>query len=101
MGLEMPFSHLAFATRDLRATHRFYSRAIGFELVRVDVGDLPGGGWFRHVLYDVGGGEFLTFFDLHDDDITEYETAISTGLGLPSWVNHIALNAECLKDIDA
>src|SRR5215510_1862702 len=96
----MAFSHLALATHDLRATHRFYSEAVGLELVHVDVGDLPSGGWFRHAFYDVGGNELLAFFDLHDEDIATYETAISTGLGLPSWVNHVALNAASLDDIE-
>jgi catechol 2,3-dioxygenase-like lactoylglutathione lyase family enzyme len=96
----MPFSHLALATHDIAATHRFYTEAVGFELVRVDVVDLPTGGWFRHAFYDVGNDELLAFFDLHDDEITDYETAISTALGLPSWVNHIAFTAESLSDIE-
>ena len=97
----MPFSHLALATRDLPATHRFYSEVLGLDLVHVDVGDLPTGGWFRHAFYDAGAGELLAFFDLHDDEIAEYDTAISTGLGLPSWVNHVALQAESLGDLEA
>ena len=32
----MAFHHVAIATRDLDATHRFYSEAMGFELVRVE-----------------------------------------------------------------
>ena len=35
------------------------------------------------------------FWDLHDDaEIpAEFDTAISTGLGLPAWVNHVAFDA--------
>jgi catechol 2,3-dioxygenase-like lactoylglutathione lyase family enzyme len=97
----MSFSHLAFATKDLRSTHRFYSEAVGLGLVHVEIGDLPDGGWFRHIFYDVGGGELLAFFDLHTDAIGDYGTAISTGLGLPSWVNHVALHADSVHEIDA
>jgi catechol 2,3-dioxygenase-like lactoylglutathione lyase family enzyme len=96
----VPFSHVALATRDLPATHRFYSETLGLALVHVDVGDLPSGRWFRHAFYDAGAGELLAFFDLHDDEISEYDTAISTGLGLPSWVNHVALQADSLDDIE-
>ena len=34
----MGIHHMAFATRDAEATHRFYSEAMGFELVKVEVG---------------------------------------------------------------
>ena len=34
----MGFHHLALATRDIKATHEFYTAAMGFELVKVAVG---------------------------------------------------------------
>src|SRR2546421_509771 len=33
----MAFHHVALATRDLEATHRFYTEAMGFELVKAVV----------------------------------------------------------------
>ena len=33
----MSFSHLAITTKDLVATHRFYTEAVGFALAKVDV----------------------------------------------------------------
>ena len=30
----MSYHHIAIATRDMKATHEFYSRAMSFELVR-------------------------------------------------------------------
>jgi catechol 2,3-dioxygenase-like lactoylglutathione lyase family enzyme len=100
MGGDMPFHHLGLATRDLGATHLFYTEAVGFELGRVDVIRLANGSWFRHVMYDTGDDQLLTFFELHDDDVTEYRTDISTGLGLPGWVNHIAFSANDLDDLE-
>jgi catechol 2,3-dioxygenase-like lactoylglutathione lyase family enzyme len=96
----MAFHHLALATRDLEASHRFYTEAVGFELAHVEVMDFPNGAWFRHVFYDTGNGELLALFDIHDDEITEFRTDISTGLGLPAWVNHIAYAADDLDDIE-
>jgi len=96
------YHHLAIATRDLEATHRFYTEAMGFILVKTIVAPTPeGGGWARHVFYDTGNGEMFAIWDLHDPDHIppDFSPAISTGLGLPSWVNHIAFNAEDLDDI--
>lgn len=91
----MGYHHLAFATRDLQATHRFYTEAMGFELAKAVVAPTESGkGWAKHVFYDTGGDGLVAFWDLHDDTIPEFDTAISTGLGLPAWVNHVAFHAE-------
>jgi catechol 2,3-dioxygenase-like lactoylglutathione lyase family enzyme len=97
----MPFHHLAFATRDLETTHDFYTDAMGFELAKVEAGKTPSGGWAKHVFYATGGGEFIAFWDLHDETIpAEFSTAISGGLGLPPWVNHVAFQAQDLDDLE-
>ncbi|MDP9335635.1 MAG: VOC family protein [Actinomycetota bacterium] len=95
----MAFHHVAIATRDLDATHRFYSEAMGFELVRVDVIPYMEHGWARHLFYDTGNGELLAIWDLHDAALADFDPAISTGLGLPSFVNHIAFDSE-FDDLD-
>lgn len=87
----MPFNHVALATRDIDATHRFYTEAMGFRLAKVVAAPTPGDtGWARHVFYDCGGGEFIAFWDLHDATIDNYSTDLSTSVGLPAWVNHLA-----------
>ncbi|HUO49656.1 MAG TPA: VOC family protein [Acidimicrobiales bacterium] len=98
----MGFHHVAIATRDLEATHRFYTEAMGFRLVKTNVAPTgnPGGGWAKHLFYDTGDGTLIAFWELHDDTLpAEYDTAISTGLGLPEWVNHIAFDAPSLDDL--
>jgi len=46
----MPFNHVALATRDLDATHRFYTEVMGFRLAKVVAAPTPGdAGWARHV----------------------------------------------------
>jgi catechol 2,3-dioxygenase-like lactoylglutathione lyase family enzyme len=97
----MAFHHVAIAARDLESTHRFYSEAMGFELVNVDV--IPfgeNGGWARHLFYDTGNGEMLAIWDLHDPELPDFNPAISTGLGLPQFVNHIAFGSSSLDELD-
>jgi catechol 2,3-dioxygenase-like lactoylglutathione lyase family enzyme len=96
----MAFHHVAIATRDLEATHRFYSEPMGFELVNVDVIAYMECGWARHLFYDTGGGELFAIWDLHDEHLPDFDPAISTGLGLPNFVNHIAFAAASLDDLD-
>ncbi len=96
----MGFHHLALATRDTKATHEFYSGPMGFELVKVEVGSTPKGGWAKHFFYDTGNGEMIAFWELHDESIpADFPTALSKGMGLPRWVNHIAFAAEDLEDL--
>ena len=95
----MAFHHVAIATRDLDATHRFYTEAMGFELVKVEAAPTPDPGWARHLFYDTGNGEMLAIWDLHVPSFDGYRTEISTGLGLPPWVNHIAFQASSLDEL--
>ena len=97
----MAYHHLALATRDIKATHEFYTAAMGFELVKVAVGPAGKRGFAKHLFYDTGNGELIAFWDLHDDTIgTAFPTAISTGAGLPVWVNHLAFDAPTTDALD-
>ena len=98
----MGFHHVALATRDAAATHAFYTDATGFELAKVEVASTPSGGWAKHFFYDTGGDGLIAFWELHDERIGEdFEAAISTGLGLPEWVNHLSFAARGLEDLEA
>jgi catechol 2,3-dioxygenase-like lactoylglutathione lyase family enzyme len=105
----MGYHHIALATRDLAATHAFYSEVMGFELVKAVVAptDDPKSGWAKHVFYDTGTenvgeqGNLIAFWELHDSRMDDFDPAISTGLGLEPWVNHIAFAARDLDDIAA
>ncbi|MFV0317739.1 MAG: VOC family protein [Microthrixaceae bacterium] len=93
----MSFHHLALATGDLPATHEFYTSAMGFTLAKVVVNPTPEGGWAKHVFYDTDDGMgaeggMIAFWELHGD-YPEVDGAISTSVGLPEWVNHIAFTA--------
>jgi catechol 2,3-dioxygenase-like lactoylglutathione lyase family enzyme len=97
----MAFHHVAIAARDLEATHRFYSEAMGFQLAHVDTIPYLETGWARHLFYDTGNGEMLAIWDLHHDELPDFNPALSTGLGLPNFVNHIAFGADSLEELDA
>lgn len=98
----MAFHHVAVATRDLDASHRFYTKAMGFELVKVVTGKTPEGGWSKHAFYETGGEGLMALWELHDDSIeADWNPAISTGLGLPIWVNHLAFEARDAATLDA
>ncbi len=103
----MGFHHVALATRDPAANYDFYTRVMGFELVKVVTAPTPGdhGGWSKHFFYSTGrspSGEqgMMAFWEIHDDQIGEVtRTNLNDNAGLPWWVNHIAFDAPTLEDL--
>lgn len=86
--------HIAFGTRDVDATVDFYANRLGMPLVHTE-NHLSGEGWFRHFFFEIGNGEYLGFFAFENvGERPEYRTDISTGLGVPPWINHVAFNVE-------
>jgi len=98
----MGFHHLAIATRDTKANHEFYEKAMGFQLVKVEVNKAGRSGWAKHLFYDTGGNGMIAFWEIHDPDLPDdWSPAIAAGLGLPLWTNHIAFDARDLEDLEA
>jgi catechol 2,3-dioxygenase-like lactoylglutathione lyase family enzyme len=99
----MGFHHVAVATRNVAATHAFYTEAMGFDLVKVEAAATDGGGWARHLFYDTHGQGLIAFWDIHDDENVpaDFEPSLSAGLGLPIWTNHLAFDAGDLTGIEA
>lgn len=86
------FHHVAYACRDLVATTAFYE-ALGFPLVHTEVSGAPEN-FLRHVFFDTGDGSCLAFFDVHGvGEQADWKSDISTGNGLPVWVNHVAFRS--------
>ena len=52
----MGYHHVAIATRDIKASHEFYTGPMGFELVKVQVGPAGERGFAKHLFYDTGNG---------------------------------------------
>jgi catechol 2,3-dioxygenase-like lactoylglutathione lyase family enzyme len=100
----MGFHHIALATRDLQATHRFYTEAMGFRLVKIVAAPTPEGGWAKHAFYETGdpGAGMIAFWELHLDALgADYPTDLNRSLGLPGWVNHFAFEASTPENLDA
>lgn len=102
----MGVHHIALLARDLAATHRFYSEVMGFTLVKVMAVPLkPGspGSWARHAFYRTGArsdADLIAFWELNDPALREVRTDISTALGLPAWVNHLAFEAPSAEALE-
>lgn len=99
----MGFHHVAVAAKDIEAIHAFYTEAMGFELVKAVVAptDAPGG-WAKHLFYETGDGTMIAFWDLHDPRVaTDFDAGLSTAMGVPHFVNHLAFAANDLDDIEA
>ncbi len=98
----MPYHHLALATHDMKAIDLFYTRAMGFELVKCERAATPAGGWAKHFFYQTGNGELMAFWELHDDSLPQdFPTSISAAAGLPEWTNHLAFAADDRSDLEA
>ncbi len=97
----MGVSHIALAVKDIEQTHRFYTEAMGFDLVKVEIVPRKGG-FARHVFYSTGSKEdqLIAFWDLSGvPGSEELRTDICRDLGLEILTNHIAFQAEDLDDI--
>jgi len=87
--------HIALACKDPVETHRFYHDVLGLTLVHTESQAGPKGERVTHFFYDLGDGSLLAFFDVHGvGEPDDFDPAISTGLGLPIWVNHFALRRD-------
>ena len=91
----MPLHHVAYATRDVEATTRFYEDLMGFPLIHTELQALGGESWLRHVFYDIGDGECIAFFHFGNiGEKADWTPDVSDGVGLPVWVNHCAFWAD-------
>ena len=63
----MGYHHLALAAKDMKAIHHFYEEVMQFELVKVEVGPSPQGGWAKHFFYRMeDDSKFIAFWEMHE-----------------------------------
>ena len=95
----MGYHHLALAAKDMKAIHQFYEEVMDFQLVKVEIGPVPTGGWAKHFFYRMeDDSKFIAFWELHDvPDTDNLETNISKAAGVPDQINHISFD---VKDED-
>jgi catechol 2,3-dioxygenase-like lactoylglutathione lyase family enzyme len=99
----MAYHHLALFAKDMAAIHAFYEGVMGFELVKVEIGPSPAGGWAKHFFYRMeNDSSFIAFWEMHDaPGMMEFKTNISTAAGLPEGINHISFNVTSREALDA
>lgn len=102
----MGVHHLAVAVKDVAKAHEFYTEAMGFELAKVVKRQTPEGGWTKHIFYDIGDGTLFAIWDLRGIEgvvieADAWEGGMSTGAGLPYWVNHVAFQVPDRETLDA
>ena len=99
----MAYHHLAIATRDMKATHEFYTNAMGFELVRAEKAQTGPTAWAKHFFYRMeDDANFIAFWELHDVPGAEsMETNLSKAAGIPDPTNHFAFQVADLVELEA
>ena len=96
----MGYHHLAFATRDMKATDHFYREVMGFDLKKVEIGPTPVGGWGKHFFYEIEPDRFIAFWELHGGPFDKpFETGLSKAAGLPEWVNHVSFYSPTMQHL--
>lgn len=97
----MGVSHIALVVKNMTATHTFYTEAMGFELVKVEI--VPKAiGFARHVFYSTGSAtdQLIAFWDFAAmPGADELRTDICRDLGLDPLTNHIAFQADDVADL--
>ena len=98
----MGYHHLALACTDIHAIHDFYEGTLGFELVKVEVGPVPEGGWAKHFFYRMeDDSKFIAFWEMHDvPGAEQVVTNLSKAAGVPDQINHIAFDVSSAADLE-
>ena len=98
----MGYHHLALVARDMKAIHKFYEGVMGFELVKVEIGPSPEGGWAKHFFYRMeDDSKFIAFWEMNDMPGTEnFETNLSKAAGVPDHINHISFDVKDRAELD-
>ena len=99
----MPYHHLALAAKDMKQTHKFYEEVMGFELVKVEVGPVPSGGWGKHFFYRMDGDDskFIAFWELHDtENQAEHIYDLNAAAHLPPLTNHYSFSVDTKEELD-
>jgi catechol 2,3-dioxygenase-like lactoylglutathione lyase family enzyme len=99
----MPYHHLALAAKDMAAIHHFYEGIMGFELVKVEIAPVAGGGWGKHFFYRMDGDDsrFIAFWELNDmpgADAHVYD--LNAAAKVPAGTNHYSFAVSTPEELD-
>ncbi len=95
------YSHINLATTDIEATRDFYEGVLGFPVLSAGIYRIEEGGHFRHIHFDIGEGQLLSFLEPNDLSgiPSRFETDINSPLGLPPVFYHVAFEAGSLEEL--
>ncbi|MEO9470574.1 VOC family protein [Parasphingorhabdus sp.] len=99
----MSYHHLALGAKDMKAIHAFYEGIMGFELVKVEIAPLMGGGWGKHFFYRMDGDDsrFIAFWELNDTpDPESHSYDLNKAAGMPQGTNHYSFSVETKEELD-
>jgi catechol 2,3-dioxygenase-like lactoylglutathione lyase family enzyme len=99
----MSYHHLALAARDMAAIHHFYETIMGFELVKVEIAPIMGGGWGKHFFYRMNGDDssFIAFWELNDTPGAEaQEYDLNAAAKVPMGTNHYSFAVHSREELD-
>lgn len=97
------FSHVGLATHDMDATIDFYVGTLGFRIVRYDRTLYEEGGACRHIFFDLGAGQLLSFLEPKGVPTCAegFDAGINRGLGVPRSMYHFAFEAGDEEGLEA
>jgi catechol 2,3-dioxygenase-like lactoylglutathione lyase family enzyme len=99
----MAYHHLALAAKDMAAIHHFYETIMGFELVKVEIAPVMGGGWGKHFFYRMDGDDsrFIAFWELNDTPgAAAHEYDLNTAAKVPVGTNHYSFAVATREELD-
>ena len=100
----MSYHHLALAAKDMKAIHAFYEGVMEFELVKVEIAPVMGGGWGKHFFYRMGGDDskFIAFWELMDTPGKDgYSFDLNEAAGTPQGTNHYSFSVDTAEELEA
>ena len=100
----MSYHHLALAAKDMKAIHAFYEGVMGFELVKVEIAPIIGGGSGKHFFYRMDGDDsrFIAFWELNDTPGQDgYSFDLNAAAGTPQGTNHYSFAVETAEELVA
>ena len=77
---------------------------MGFELVKVEVAPIMGGGWGKHFFYRMDGDDsrFIAFWELHETTTQDdHKHDINEAANMPPGVNHYSFDVHSKEELEA
>lgn len=99
----MSYHHLALAAKDMAAIHEFYEGVMGFELVKVEIAPVTGGGWGKHFFYRMDGDDskFIAFWELNDTPgQDEHVYDLNEAAKTPQGTNHYSFSVGTAEELE-